>query len=138
MIARSAAGRARNFWGDETTSEVGDAQAAEFNEERFRRVYDDTLGQAFAVARRLCGSDEDAADACQEAYLALYRSWSGAHLEGPPRYFLFTWSSAPRSTRAALAESASAARSWVSPLPTPAPSPVRWSRLSARCVPRTR
>ncbi len=60
-----------------------------FSEDAFRRLYEETLPEALAVAAAVCGSDEDAKEACQDAYLALYRYWSGGRLAEPPRRLLF-------------------------------------------------
>lgn len=60
-----------------------------FSEAAFRRLYDDTVYEALRVARGVCGSDEDAKEACQDAYLAVYRYWSGGRLTEPPRRLLF-------------------------------------------------
>ncbi len=60
-----------------------------FSEDGFRRLYDDTLDEALRVARGICGSDEDAKEACQDAYVALARYWSGGRLREPPRRLLF-------------------------------------------------
>lgn len=60
-----------------------------FSEDGFRRLYDETLDEAMRVARGICGSEEDAREACQDAYLALARYWSRGRLREPPRRLLF-------------------------------------------------
>jgi RNA polymerase sigma-70 factor (ECF subfamily) len=60
-----------------------------YSEEAFRRFYDDTLREAFGVARRVCGRDDDAIEACQDAYVAVYRYWSSSRLKEPPQRLLF-------------------------------------------------
>lgn len=60
-----------------------------FSEVAFRWLYEETVREALQVARRVCGSDEDAKEACQDAYLAVYRYWSSGRLEEPPRRLLF-------------------------------------------------
>lgn len=60
-----------------------------FSEERFRLLYDETVDEALRVARGICGSDEDAKEACQDAYVAVARYWSSGRLREPPRRLLF-------------------------------------------------
>lgn len=60
-----------------------------FSEEGFRRLYDETVNEMLRVARGICGSDEDAKEACQDAYVALARYWSSGGLREPPRRLLF-------------------------------------------------
>lgn len=60
-----------------------------FSDDAFQCFFEDTLPDALRVARRVCGSDADAKDACQDAYLAVYRYWSAGRLREPPRHLLF-------------------------------------------------
>lgn len=60
-----------------------------FSEDAFRRFYEETLRQALTIAKRVCGDDEDAREACQDAYLAVYRYWSAGRLTEPPHHLLF-------------------------------------------------
>ena len=80
-----------NFGGFRATYEA-DEQAAgvpRFSEEVFRRLYDETLEETLRVARGICGSDEDAKEACQDAYAALAQYWSSGGLRESPRRLLF-------------------------------------------------
>lgn len=52
-------------------------------------MYDETLDETLRVARGICGNDEDAKEACQDAYVALARYWSRGGLREPPRRLLF-------------------------------------------------
>lgn len=52
-------------------------------------MYDETLDEALRVARGICGNDEDAKEACQDAYVALAQYWSSGRLREPPRRLLF-------------------------------------------------
>lgn len=60
-----------------------------YSEQAFRRVYDETLAEALRVSRGICVDEEDAKEACQDAYLALHRYWSTGRLHEPPRHLLF-------------------------------------------------
>lgn len=62
---------------------------AGFTESGFRQLYDETLAEALRVARGICGNDEDAKEACQDAYVAVSRYWSSGRLREPPRRLLF-------------------------------------------------
>ena len=100
------------------------ARVPAFSEAAFRRLYEDTVREALQVARRVCGSDEDAKDACQDAYLAVYRYWSNGRLEAPPRRLLFraVQRSAVDALRARLRRERRAGRGEPE---TPAPDTVR-------------
>lgn len=84
-------GRPRNFRGVRTTYRADEqaGQVARFTEDGFRRLYEETLDEALRVARGICGSDEDAKEACQDAYVALARYCSRGDLREPPRRLLF-------------------------------------------------
>lgn len=60
-----------------------------YSEQGFRLLYDETLDEALRVARGICGNDEDAREACQDAYVAVSRYWSSGRLRQPPRGLLF-------------------------------------------------
>ncbi len=81
----------RNFRGDRATYKADEqaTRAPRFSEEGFRQLYEETLDEALRVARGICGSDEDAKEACQDAYVALARYWSSGGLREPPRRLLF-------------------------------------------------
>lgn len=61
----------------------------EFSEGSFRLFYEDTVTEALSIAKRVCGNDEDAKEACQDAYVAVYRYWSSGRLKAAPRALLF-------------------------------------------------
>jgi DNA-directed RNA polymerase specialized sigma24 family protein len=81
----------RNFGGAGTTYKADEQAtgAPQFTEEGFRLLYDETFDETLRVARGICGSDEDAKEACQDAYVALARYWSSGRLREPPRRLLF-------------------------------------------------
>lgn len=59
-----------------------------FTEDVFERFYRGTLPTVWALARRVCRDDEEAADVAQEAYLAVYRVWSAGALRTEPEHLL--------------------------------------------------
>lgn len=61
----------------------------EFSERAYEDVYRATFPAVWSIVRRLARTDEEAEDACQHAYLALYRYWSAGALREPPSHLLY-------------------------------------------------
>lgn len=61
----------------------------EFSERAYEDVYRETFPAVWSIVRRLARTDEEAEDACQHAYLALYRYWSAGTLREPPAHLLY-------------------------------------------------
>lgn len=60
-----------------------------FSAEAFEALHAETFHVAWCIARRICGDEDEAQDACQVAYVALYRYWSEGKLREAPRRLLF-------------------------------------------------
>lgn len=60
-----------------------------FNERAYEDLYHATFPTVWSIVRRLARSDEEAEDACQHAYLAVYRYWSEGRLREPPTHLLY-------------------------------------------------
>lgn len=61
----------------------------EFSERAYEDVYRATFPIVWSIVRRLARTNEEAEDACQHAYLALYRYWSAGTLREPPAHLLY-------------------------------------------------
>lgn len=61
----------------------------EFSESAYEDVYRATFPTVWSIVRRLARTNEEAEDACQHAYLALYRYWSAGTLREPPTHLLY-------------------------------------------------
>jgi RNA polymerase sigma-70 factor (ECF subfamily) len=71
------------------TEGAADAATPSYTEARFARFYEETYATLWRLARRVCGDEEDAADVCQQAYVAVYGYWSRGELREEPRHLLF-------------------------------------------------
>lgn len=60
-----------------------------YSEAQFARFYEETYASIWRLARRVCGDEEEAADVCQQAYLAVYGYWSRGRLREEPRHLLY-------------------------------------------------
>ena len=60
-----------------------------YSEAHFARFYEETYASIWRLARRVCGDEEEAADVCQQAYLAVSGYWSGGRLREEPRHLLY-------------------------------------------------
>lgn len=60
-----------------------------FSERAYEDVYRATFPTVWSIVRRLARTDEEAEDACQHAYLALYRYWSAGTLREAPTHLLY-------------------------------------------------
>ena len=60
-----------------------------YSEAHFARFYEETYASIWRLARRVCGDEEEAADVCQQAYLAVYGYWSRGRLREEPRHLLY-------------------------------------------------
>ncbi len=60
-----------------------------FSESAYEDLYRATFPAVWSIVRRLARSDEEAEDACQHAYLAVYRYWSEGRLREPPAHLLY-------------------------------------------------
>ena len=74
---------------DISSEGAADAPAPSYTEARFARFYEETYATLWRLARRVCGDEEDAADVCQQAYVAVYGYWSKGKLREEPRHLLF-------------------------------------------------
>ena len=61
----------------------------EFSERAYEDFYRATFPTVWSIVRRLARTDEEAEDACQHAYLALYRYWAAGSLREPPTHLLY-------------------------------------------------
>lgn len=61
----------------------------EFSEHAYEDVYRATFPTVWSIIRRLARTNEEAEDACQHAYLALYRYWSAGTLREAPTHLLY-------------------------------------------------
>lgn len=60
-----------------------------FSERAFEDLYRDTFPVVWAIARRSCGTDEEAEDVAQRAYMTVYDYWSGGRLREEPTHLLY-------------------------------------------------
>lgn len=60
----------------------------ELSDERFEEFHRETFKVVWAMARRLCGDDDEAHDVCQLAYLTVYDVWRRGELREPPHHLL--------------------------------------------------
>lgn len=67
----------------------GNRRDLPFSEGAFERLYRDTFGSVWSIARRVARDDMEADEVVQKAYLALYRYWSKGELREPPSHLLF-------------------------------------------------
>jgi RNA polymerase sigma-70 factor, ECF subfamily len=65
------------------------AAVPSFSAQAFEVLHAETFRVTWSIARRICRDEDEAQDACQMAYVAVYRYWRDGRLREAPRRLLF-------------------------------------------------